>query len=90
MISSAADLPTDGVFNVTTEDATITVDVGIDDGGTPVAVVKRGAGRLVLNAANSFTGGLTVEEGYVIVNHADEHCDCSFTSDLPLNVSTAR
>lgn len=71
VISSAADLPTDGVFDVTTEDATVTVDVGIDDGGTPVAVVKRGAGRLVLNAANSFTGGLTVEEGHVIVNHAE-------------------
>jgi len=64
--SRASAIPSDDV---------VSVGPGIDE-TDPVAhagnvrLVKRGAGSLVLTAANSHTGGTTVEDGTLVVRHA--------------------
>ncbi|WP_038159950.1 autotransporter-associated beta strand repeat-containing protein [Verrucomicrobium sp. BvORR106] len=55
---------------------TLNVTASIANNGTgQVALTKSGAGTLVLSAANTFTGGLTVNAGTVRLNHADALAD---------------
>ncbi len=49
--------------NTTTVNATIA-----DNGGGAVALTKTGAGALVLNAANGYSGGTTLNQGVIEVN----------------------
>ena len=54
------------VASGTTPDANL-----YDDGETPLAIIKRGAGTLQLtNAENSFSGGLVIDEGIVEITAA--------------------
>ena len=95
-IDSASDLPADGIFNVA-KNKTVAVNVGIGDvdGGTPLKVIKRGAGRVNFNAANTFSGDLVLEEGYLTINHKDALgagkviFDTDGTRQLALNVKDA-
>lgn len=55
---------------------TLNVTASIANNGIgQVALTKSGAGTLVLSAANTFTGGLTVNAGTVRLNHADALAD---------------
>ena len=44
---------------------------GISDGAAPLSVIKEGAGTMTLTGVNSFTGGLSVESGTLVVNGAN-------------------
>ncbi|MEZ5915919.1 MAG: autotransporter-associated beta strand repeat-containing protein [Parvularculaceae bacterium] len=52
--------------DVTNSGDTLTVGGVISNGTTANALVKRGAGSLVLNGNNTFTGGVTVQQGGIL------------------------
>jgi fibronectin-binding autotransporter adhesin len=60
--SHAITVAGDPAFNVGSG-LTVTEGGQISDGGTPGTVEKTGAGTLVLNAANSYSGGTTIAGG---------------------------
>jgi fibronectin-binding autotransporter adhesin len=47
------------------------VDAGIGNGASPTGIVKTGAGRLLLNEANSFSGAVEVQAGELQISHAN-------------------
>lgn len=63
---------TDELFvRVTGANLTIAAQVTDNTGAGPLAVVKGGAGTLILTGANSFSGGVYVNEGTLRANNAD-------------------
>ena len=93
-IDTVSDLPADGVFDVA-DGITVDVNVGISDGGAPLRVIKKGAGCINFNAANTFTGGLELQAGYINVYHAEAlgngrvYFSTTAQHQLSLNVSGA-
>ena len=93
-IDTVSDLPADGVFDVA-DGQTVDVNVGISDGDAPLRVIKKGAGCINFNAANTFTGGLELQAGYINVYHAEAlgngrvYFSTTAQHQLSLNVSGA-
>lgn len=61
-----------------------TLSGSIGDGGAPRAVIQNGTGTLTLSGNNSFTGGLTINNGRVIAahNHALGISDVTVTAGV--------
>ena len=53
-----------------TTGGTMTITAPVTNNGGTVSVVKSGLGTLNLSGANTFTGGITVNSGSVVVNNA--------------------
>lgn len=71
--SSDLNLGTGDITLASTRTVTVaasTLAVGGSISGTGFGLVKNGAGTLALNADNTFTGGVTINEGEIIVNNA--------------------
>jgi outer membrane autotransporter protein len=60
---SGADLTIDGAHNTS-------ISGVISEGALPVGVVKNGSGMLTLGGANTFTGGLDIQNGTVLANNS--------------------
>ena len=66
------------ITNMDSEGATLTLDDesgstyngAINDGGGPIALVKKGSGPLSLGGGGNFTGDILIEEGSVTANSA--------------------
>lgn len=57
-----------GDRTVTTNTGAVTLNGPISDGGFSCGLIKAGSGTLTLNGANSFTGGLAVNAGTVMLS----------------------
>jgi autotransporter-associated beta strand protein len=62
LFSHSVTVAGDPTFNVPTGN-TVNMAGVISDGGTPGDVVKTGGGKLILTAANTYTGGTTISAG---------------------------
>ena len=61
---------TAGTKTITTSTGLVTISGIIGDGSGAVAVVQNGSGTLTLTGPNTFSGGVTVKAGTVVVSNA--------------------
>lgn len=57
-----------GDRTLTTNTGAVTINGSIDDGGASHGLIKAGNGTLTLNGTNSFTGGITVDAGTIVLS----------------------
>ncbi|MBP3694002.1 MAG: autotransporter-associated beta strand repeat-containing protein [Thermoguttaceae bacterium] len=69
-ISAATRLRTDGSFDITTDaNSQLNLTGVISTNSGNAAVTKLGAGTLVLSTAHTFTGGMVIQEGEVVLSN---------------------
>lgn len=92
-ISAPVSLGTVGTANVLTFDTnaagntTYRIDGIISELGAGSSLVKSGTGRLTLSAANTFTGGLTINAGTVSVGVVDGASGATIAGSGPLVIN---
>jgi outer membrane autotransporter protein len=82
-IDNAITVEGDPIFNVASG-TTTTIASPITNGFTPGDLVLRGGGKLLLDAANTYTGPTTVEEGNLEIGDSS-HTSAQITSTTTVN-----
>ncbi|EGK3405539.1 autotransporter outer membrane beta-barrel domain-containing protein [Salmonella enterica] len=82
-----------GTFNLADADDSFTVntvleDVDANSGWDGQSLTKTGAGTLILNAENTYTGGTTISEGTLIANNVEALGTGDVTNDAVLELNT--
>ncbi|EDX6483527.1 autotransporter outer membrane beta-barrel domain-containing protein [Salmonella enterica subsp. enterica serovar Landwasser] len=80
----------DGSFAVNTvlEDVDATLDPASATGWDGTSLIKQGAGTLILNAENTYTGGTTISGGTLVATNVDALGSGDVTDDATLELNT--
>ncbi|HHW8863466.1 TPA: autotransporter-associated beta strand repeat-containing protein, partial [Salmonella enterica] len=82
-----------GTFNLADADDSFTVNtvlenVGANSGWNGQSLTKTGAGTLILNAENTYTGGTTISDGTLIANNVEALGTGDVTDNATLELNT--
>ncbi|HHW9067253.1 TPA: autotransporter-associated beta strand repeat-containing protein, partial [Salmonella enterica] len=82
-----------GTFNLADADDSFTVntvleDVGANSGWNGQSLTKTGAGTLILNAENTYTGGTTISDGTLIATNVEALGTGNVTDNATLELNT--
>ncbi|EIX8653348.1 autotransporter-associated beta strand repeat-containing protein [Salmonella enterica subsp. enterica serovar Altona] len=80
----------DGSFAVNTvlENVDATLDPASSTGWDGTSLIKQGAGTLILNAENTYTGGTTISGGTLVATNVDALGSGDVTDDATLELNT--
>ncbi|ECK0309895.1 autotransporter outer membrane beta-barrel domain-containing protein [Salmonella enterica] len=80
----------DGSFAVNTvlENVDATLDPASATGWDGTSLIKQGAGTLILNAENTYTGGTTISDGTLVATNVDALGSGDVTDDATLELNT--
>ncbi|HBK1103075.1 TPA: autotransporter-associated beta strand repeat-containing protein [Salmonella enterica] len=80
----------DGSFAVNTvlENVDATLDPASSNGWDGTSLIKQGAGTLILNAENTYTGGTTISGGTLVATNVDALGSGDVTDDATLELNT--
>ncbi|MBJ3225219.1 autotransporter-associated beta strand repeat-containing protein, partial [Salmonella enterica subsp. enterica serovar Bovismorbificans] len=80
----------DGSFAVNTvlENVDATLDPASATGWDGTSLIKQGAGTLILNAENTYTGGTTISEGTLVANNVEALGTGNVTDNATLELNT--
>ncbi|WP_249896547.1 autotransporter-associated beta strand repeat-containing protein, partial [Salmonella enterica] len=82
-----------GTFNLADADDSFTVNtvlenVDANSGWNGQSLTKTGAGTLILNAENTYTGGTTISDGTLVANHVEALGTGNVTDNATLELNT--
>ncbi|EAV1782071.1 autotransporter outer membrane beta-barrel domain-containing protein [Salmonella enterica] len=80
----------DGSFaaNTVLENVDATLDPASATGWDGTSLIKQGAGTLILNAENTYTGGTTISDGTLVATNVDALGSGDVTDDATLELNT--